>query len=190
MNDNDKEQSRLKSRMAGITKPLGSVFQSKKKALVVSGAAVAGVLVTMLCVWAVMLVFSDDSSQNAGTVNTRGQTEQERSEGSGKAAGKARANILRLETFEKIPLQNSKTMGYLNLDIALELSDPGLSDLLNRDIYDIRQMIKETAGKMSWFELRSPEGKINLKYRLIEKINSLYTGAVVQNLYFTSFLMQ
>jgi flagellar FliL protein len=51
-------------------------------------------------------------------------------------------------------------------------------------------MIERTAGEMTWFELRSPEGKINLKYRLIEKINSLYTGAVVQNLYFTSFLMQ
>ena len=184
------DQSRLKMFMTRITESLRSVFQTKKKAVVISGAVAAGVLVTLVCIWAVLLVFSDDPAQNTGAANKDGQQMRTGSEESAQIEGKARTDIFRLDPFEKIPLKNSKTMGYLNVDIALKLSDPGFSKLLNKDLYKIRQMIEQTAGEMTWFQLRSPEGKINLKYRLIEKINSLYTGAVVQNLYFTSFLMQ
>ena len=176
--------------MTRITESLRSVFQTKKKVVVISGAVAAGVLVTLLCIWAVLLVFSDDPTRTAGKRNAGTGQALEGDAGPGQASGIDRSALLVLEPFEKIPLKNSKTMGYLNVDIALELSDSGASDLLNKSINEVRRMIERTAGEMTWFELRSPEGKINLKYRLIEKINSLYTGAVVQNLYFTSFLMQ
>ena len=184
------DQSKLKMFMTRVTETLRSVFQTKKKIVAISGAAVASVLVTLLCIWAVLMVFSDDSIQKTGAVKESGRQTEQGSVNSGQIEVKVSSNIVVLDPFEKIPLKNSKTMGYLNVHIAIELADTGFSDLLNRDLYEVRQVIEETAGEMSWFQLRSPEGKINLKYKLIKKINSLYTGTVVQNLYFTSFLMQ
>jgi flagellar FliL protein len=183
------DQSKLKMFMTRFTETLRSVFQTKKKIVVISGAAVAGVLVTLLCIWLVLPIFSEEPGRKTA-VNQSARQNQTGAEGSASAGQKAPSNILVLDPFEKIPLKNSKTMGYLNVDIAVELSDPGFSDLVNQDIYKVRQTIEQTAGEMTWFELRSPEGKIHLKYNLIRKINSLYTGAVVRNLYFTSFLMQ
>ena len=186
------DQSRLRMRMTEITDSLRAVFQTKKKIVLISIALAAGVLVTLICIWAVLMLFRDEPAQKNASVNgseRQMQTGAADSD-SGPVAGKVQSNIFVLDPFEKIPLKNSKTMGYLNLHIAIDLADPGFSDLLNRDLYEVRQVIEETAGEMSWFQLRSPEGKINLKYNLIKKINSLYTGTVVQNLYFTSFLMQ
>lgn len=184
------DQSKLKMFMTRMTEALRSVFQTKKKIVVISGAAVAGVLVTLLCLWLVLPIFSDEPSQKTAAVNESARQNQTGAEKSESAVQKAPSNILVLDPFEKISLKNSETMGYLNVDIAVELTDPGFSDRVNQDIYKVRQTIEQTAGEMTWFELRSPEGKIHLKYNLIRKINSLYTRAVVRNLYFTSFLMQ
>ena len=184
------DQSRLRMRMAEMADSLRAVFQTKKKLVLISIAVAAGVLVPLICIWAGLLIFSDEPAQKNAAVNESARQMQTGGADSGEVAGKVQSNIVVLDPFEKIPLKNSKTMGYLNVHIVIELADPGFSDLLNRDLYEVRQVIEKTAGEMSWFQLRSPEGKINLKYNLIRKINSLYTGTVVQNLYFTSFLMQ
>ena len=57
----------------------------------------------------------------------------------------------------------------------------------------IRSVVIREAGKMTWFVLRNPAGKLDLKYRLIASINSVLeksSKARIENLYFTHFIMQ
>lgn len=167
-----------------------SVFQTQKRAVIITGAVFSGIVLTLLCIWLVLVIFSDEPARKTGVANESGLQEEQEASGAGEKSGKAGYDILSLEPFEKIPLKNSRTMGYLNLNVVLELSDPGVADVLTRNMDRVRGLIEKAAGERSWFELRTAEGKLNFKYSLIKKLNSLYSRPVVRNLYFTSFLMQ
>ncbi len=100
------------------------------------------------------------------------------------------ADIITLESFEQISLKGTSTMAHVDMDIALELIDPDGREqlvLMKNRIYDI---VQGQVGESTWFELRTPEGKIQLKYDLLQRINSLFATPVVRNVYFTKFLMQ
>ncbi|MCA1786284.1 MAG: flagellar basal body-associated FliL family protein [Desulfobacteraceae bacterium] len=99
-------------------------------------------------------------------------------------------DILTLEPFELLSLKSTSTMAHVDMDIALELIDPAVREQLvsmkNR-IYDI---VQGQVREATWFELRTPQGKIQLKYDLLQRINSLFATPVVRNVYLTKFLMQ
>ena len=100
------------------------------------------------------------------------------------------ADIMTLKPFEQLSLSSASAMAHVDMDIVLELIDTDAREnlaLMENRIYEI---IKGQVRELTWMELRNPEGKIQLKYDLLKRINSLFSTPVVRNVYFTKFLMQ
>lgn len=99
-------------------------------------------------------------------------------------------DIVELEPFEKIRLQDSASLNYLTLKIAIELVKPDMRKTVEESTVQIRQAVEAEIKKMTWLVLRSPEGKLNFKYRLIKELNGVLPSKMIQNIYFTNFIMQ
>ncbi len=97
--------------------------------------------------------------------------------------------IVDLKPLEKIPLKKTENLNYLSISVSLELSDPAMRATLIEQADKIRQIIDAEAGKLTWFVLRNPEGKLQFKYRLLKLMNKELTAVRVRNLYFTRFIM-
>jgi flagellar FliL protein len=99
-------------------------------------------------------------------------------------------DIIVLEPFERIRLKGNSAMGLISLNISLELID----HRYRKQVYSmqdrIRKIIMGQVREMRWLELRNPEGKIELKYELLKRINSLFPKVMVRNIYFTNLIMQ
>ncbi len=99
-------------------------------------------------------------------------------------------DIVQLEPFEQIFLRQDSSMPYISLSIALEMMDPGL----RRQVYTmqprIRKIIESQMRQMRWMELRSPQGKLKLKFTLLNRINHIFPKVAIRHIYFTHFLMQ
>jgi len=99
-------------------------------------------------------------------------------------------DIVELEPFKKIALQESETLNYLTLKIAIELIKPDMRKPLESNSQQIRKVVESETKKMTWIVLRSPQGKLNFKYRLIKELNGALPSRMVQNVYFTSFILE
>ncbi|MBF0204633.1 MAG: flagellar basal body-associated FliL family protein, partial [Desulfamplus sp.] len=99
-------------------------------------------------------------------------------------------DIVDLELFKKIRIQESGSLKYLSFKIAIELIKPEMRKSLESNNEIIRNTVESEAKKMSWLVLRSPEGKINFKYHLIQKINEVLPSKMIQNIYFTGFMLE
>lgn len=99
-------------------------------------------------------------------------------------------DIVQLEPFEQIFLKQDSTMHYISLGIALEMTDPAF----RRQVYTmeprIRKIIESRMRQMSWMELRSPQGKLKLKFELLNRINQIFPKVAIRHIYFTNFMMQ
>lgn len=100
------------------------------------------------------------------------------------------ADVVVLETFERIALKPSGNMRFITLDIALELLDPGMSREIEAGMSAIRKIIEGETGGTTWLILRTPEGKLQLKLKLIRMINQTLTRAKIRDLFFINFIMQ
>ncbi|MCP4118231.1 MAG: flagellar basal body-associated FliL family protein [Desulfobacteraceae bacterium] len=98
--------------------------------------------------------------------------------------------VVVLETFERIPLNPSGNMKFITLDIALELLDTGMRREVEAGMDDIRKLIEEETRETTWLVLRTPEGKLQLKLKLIGMINQTLTRAKIRDLYFINLIMQ
>lgn len=99
-------------------------------------------------------------------------------------------DIIALAPFERIPLKRNSAMGLINLNISLELMDRRYRKQVYSMQDRIRKIIMGQVREMRWLELRTPEGKIQLKYELLKRINSIFPKVVVRNIYFTNLIMQ
>lgn len=102
-------------------------------------------------------------------------------------------DIVELSPFVKMTLRPSGNFSFITMKIALQLADNNMRQSIEAEKNVIRPIVKRETEKMTWFVLRTPEGKLRLKYRLIEKINSAVSKsskAKINNLYFTYFVMQ
>ena len=98
-------------------------------------------------------------------------------------------NIVKLESFNKIRLRQSRGFKFISIDIALELMT--IDTIIEKNKKQrIRGVIKNQLGKITWKELKSPEGKLKLKYKLIKEINLVLSKAKIKNLYFINLIMQ
>ena len=99
-------------------------------------------------------------------------------------------DIVQLEPFEQLFLQQSSRKQYLSLGIALEMMAPGL----RRQVYTmeprIRKIIESQIRQMRWMELRSPQGKLKLKFAILNRINQIFPKVAIRHIYFTNFIMQ
>ena len=102
-------------------------------------------------------------------------------------------DIVELAPFVKIKLQPSGKFSSITMYIALKLANSNMRKSIVTERKRIRGIIIRETGKMTWFVLRNPKGKLRLKYRLIASINSLLgksSESKIKNLYFTHFIMQ
>lgn len=99
-------------------------------------------------------------------------------------------DIIELEPFERIPLKGNSAMGLISLNISLELMDHRYRKQVYLMQDRIRKIIMGQVREMRWLELRAPEGKIQLKYELLKRINSIFPKVMVRNIYFTNLIMQ
>lgn len=99
-------------------------------------------------------------------------------------------DIVEMAPFERIPLKTSSTMGLISLTLALELTDYRYRKQIYAMEVRLRQIVETQVAEMTWLELRNPEGKIRLKYDLINRMNSLFPKTTVRHIYFTYFIMQ
>jgi len=98
-------------------------------------------------------------------------------------------NIVKLEPFSKIKLEKSRGFKFVNIDIALELIT--IDTIIKKNKKQrIRHTIENELGKITWEALKTPEGKLKLKYALIKKINLVLSKAKIKNLYFINLIMQ
>jgi flagellar FliL protein len=99
-------------------------------------------------------------------------------------------DIVQLEPFEQIFLNQASKMHYISLGIALEMMDPGF----RRQVYTmeprIRKIIETQTRQMRWMELRTSQGKLKLKIALLSRINQIFPKVAIRHIYFTNFIMQ
>lgn len=99
-------------------------------------------------------------------------------------------DIVQLEPFKQIFLKQDSNMHYISLGIALEMMEPGF----RRQVYTmeprIRKIIESQMRQMRWMELRSPQGKLKLKFALLNRINQIFPKVAIRHIYFTNFIMQ
>lgn len=98
--------------------------------------------------------------------------------------------LIALEPFEEIPLVPSGNFRSASLTVTLEMADPGMKAELLQQVGIVRAIVEQVTGTMTWTELRLPEGKLKLKYRLIRTLNERLNRVKIRNLYFKDFLMQ
>lgn len=99
-------------------------------------------------------------------------------------------DIVQLEPFEQIFLKQNSKMQYISLGIALEMIDPGFRRQLYTMEPRIRKIIESQMRQMEWMELRNPQGKLKLKFALINRINQIFPKVAIRHIYFTNFIMQ
>lgn len=99
-------------------------------------------------------------------------------------------DIVQLEPFEQIFLKQDSNMHYISLGMALEMMEPGF----RRQVYTmeprIRKIIESQMRQMRWMELRTPQGKLKLKFALLNRINQIFPKVAIRHIYFTNFIMQ
>jgi len=99
-------------------------------------------------------------------------------------------DIVQLEPFEQIFLRQDSNMHYISLGITLEMMEPGF----RRQVYTmeprIRKIIETQIRQVRWMELRSPQGKLKLKFALLNRINQIFPKVAIRHIYFTNFIMQ
>ncbi len=98
-------------------------------------------------------------------------------------------DIVDLDPFERIHLRTGSTMKLVDMKLALELTDHRYRKQVISMQEQIRKVIISQVGVMNWIQLRNPEGKLKLKYAMIEEINGIFPQATVRNVYFTNLIM-
>lgn len=99
-------------------------------------------------------------------------------------------DVVDLEVFQKIQLQESEGLNYLTLKISVEIIAPEMRKEIEFNIGKIRQTVEVETKKMTWLLLRTPEGKLNFKYHLIQELNKILPSRMIKNIYFTAFWLQ
>jgi len=120
--------------------------------------------------------------------------ESQGKEESQKASGEESADVMightyPLDTFI-VNLAGQDVKRYLRVTLELELSDPELSEEIEKRIPQIRDtilMILPTKGAEG---IQSVEGKTALRDEIITKLNTLLVKGNILNIYFTEFVIQ
>lgn len=177
------KKKKLGSLISKFTAIFKKIFSSKKKILII---AAVFILLIILGAGAWFLFFSSGGEESSETVPTQEQMSEQKL----KEEIVMFEDVVELEPFERLPLKPGSAMALISLNVSLELIDPGYRKQVYTLEDRIRKIIESQMGEMTWLELRSPEGKLKLKYSLLKRINSIFPKSMVRNIYFTFFIMQ
>ncbi len=169
---------------AGKVSFLKKIFGSKKRLILILGILVLLILLAA-GVWLFFFSGSDAENEDMDTVPTQ---EEALAQEEWKTQPVAEDVIL-LAPFERIVMKPGSAKGFVNMDIALLLTDPAdRVDVFSR-MDEIRRLIQDNIREKTWMELRSPQGKIQSKYEMLTAINGLFPKRVLKDLYMTNFIM-
>jgi len=185
--ENDLEKSGEKSGKQSLLWKTGEVFKNifklTKSNIII---AVSFVLLIYLVVGAWFVFFKAGPKEEQAIIVVEKRIEEKAARGQEIIF----EDIVALEPFERIPLKSSSTMGLISMNLSLELTDQRYKKQIFAMESRIREVITSQLEEMMWLELRNPEGKIALKYNLLEHINAIFPKFTVRNIYFTHFIMQ
>ena len=99
-------------------------------------------------------------------------------------------DVIDIDPFEQIRLKEGSVKKYISLTLSLELVD----FKFRKQVYSLQERIQKIVvsqvRELGWLQLRGPDGKIQLKYALLKRINGILPEVMVKNIYFTQFIMQ
>ena len=104
-----------------------------------------------------------------------------------KAAGAA--NIKSLEPSFIVNLAGGG-QHFLKVDIALELVGKGVESEIERKLPVIKDAVVLVLSEQTVDSIADSRGKLRLKDELLKRLNSQLSSGKVQNIYFTSFVVQ
>ncbi len=189
---------RVSGKLTKIFKKISLPKLSKKAIIII---AVSSVLLIILIVTSLFFIFKSSSKDDINNIALNEElttTEAREQDTVGSdivglnivGSDIVFENIVDLEPFERIALKTGSTMKFVTINLSLELTDQRYRKQIITMEERIRKIITDQVNRMAWFELRSPEGKIMLKYNLIKQINSIFPKLPIRNIYFTYFIMQ
>ena len=89
-----------------------------------------------------------------------------------------------------INLADTDVSRFLRAKIKLELRNDEALARVEQHMVQINDMVITLLSSKTFAEIRTPQGKYDLKEDLVYRINRLMTGKPVKNLYFTDFVSQ
>ncbi len=188
MEDDSLDRAQGKSQEESDKKSLVKrLVGTKKKRILI--LLVAIVLMGILAgVWLLFSGGSDEKTlSNGSTTENRALNKSDKSD---QVEEIVFEDIVELEPFERIRLKGNSAMGFVSLDVSLELLDHRYRKQVISMEDRIRKIIMGQVREMRWIELRTPEGKIQLKYEVLKRINSIFPKVIARNVYFTNLIMQ
>ncbi len=98
--------------------------------------------------------------------------------------------MYKLEPAFIVNLADPEATMYARVSVTLELSSPEVTMEVQKREPIIRDAIIEILSNKTSRELRSPEGREQLKLEIIKRINTILVQGGVRNVYFTEFVVQ
>ena len=89
-----------------------------------------------------------------------------------------------------INLADRDVSRFLRAKIKLELRNEAAQAQIEQNMVKVNDMVITLLSSKTFAEIRTPQGKYDLKEDLIYRMNRLMTGKPVKNLYFTDFVSQ
>jgi flagellar FliL protein len=101
----------------------------------------------------------------------------------------ALGKLFPLDTFI-VNLADQERSRYLRVTMDLELLAPADSEKLNQRLPQVRDRILMLLPSKRFADIASTEGKTALRDEMIGKLNGLFPGTVITNIFFTEFVVQ
>ncbi|ACG57340.1 flagellar basal body-associated protein FliL [Hydrogenobaculum sp. Y04AAS1] len=89
-----------------------------------------------------------------------------------------------------VNLADKNANTYAKVSITLELSNEKVQQEVVKRLPIIKDAIINLLSSKTYDEIRTPEGKEELRLELIKRINAILVTGGVQNIYFTQFIVQ
>ncbi len=89
-----------------------------------------------------------------------------------------------------INLADTNVSRFLRAKIKLEVRSPEAQAKVEQNMIKINDMVITLLSSKTFAEIRTPQGKYDLKEDLIYRMNRLVSGKPIKNLYFTDFVSQ
>lgn len=94
-----------------------------------------------------------------------------------------------LDTFV-VNLADANGKRYLRATMQLELGPEEKKETLEKRLPQIRDVVLTILPTKEFQDIRTVEGKTALRTEILDKLNELFNGESVVNLYFTEFVIQ
>lgn len=89
-----------------------------------------------------------------------------------------------------VNLADKNANTYAKVSITLELSNEKVQQEVVKRLPIIKDAVINLLSSKTYDEIRTPEGKEELRLELIKRINAILITGGVQNIYFTQFIVQ